>query len=167
MLDASTRLEANAIIDRLVADGETFPSEAARRLIALIPRTRRSFLSFIGRFSGPGTSFKGHAAGIGDVRMNGKRVEKTMKVGAEHSHKIGGYTVAHIPGRISIELMWAETKLDQTGMSCFIAYDLLTMQPTAMRIAAQRTLNVFPVTFGFITYVPWKKPDRPPTAPTA
>jgi hypothetical protein len=36
-MNVQTRLEANAILDRLVADGSTFSRDDARRLIELIP----------------------------------------------------------------------------------------------------------------------------------
>jgi hypothetical protein len=160
MLDAQVRLEANSLIDRLVGDGDTFPAEAARRLIELIPVAPRARVSFIGQFSGKGPDVKGHAAGIGDVKLEGDRTEKSVTLNIPQSHKIGGYTVTHTPGQIRIELMWAETKPDQTGQSCALDYDPLTLQPEAMRIAAQKTLTLLFVSFGYVTYVPWKTPER-------
>jgi len=159
MIEYSTRLEVNAIIERLVADGVTFPSEAAARLIELIPLTRSSRVSFVGRFAGFGSKFKGNAAGVGDVSMDDDRSEKTIRVNVEQSHKIGGYTLTHTPGSITIELMWAETKLDQSGLSCVVEYNPSTRQPIRMRIAAQKMLSFFWISLGYVTYVPWKMPD--------
>ncbi|MEZ0171134.1 hypothetical protein [Microvirga sp. TS319] len=160
MLTAQARLEANSLIDRLVADGETFPAEAARRLIDLIPITRPARFSFMGRFSGRGPDVKGHAAGIGDVKIEGDRTEKRLTLNTPQTHKIGGYTVTHTPGQIIIELMWAETKPDQTGQSCTLEYDPATRQPKAMQIAAQKSLTFFFLVFGYVTCVPWKKPNE-------
>ena len=160
MLDAQARLEANSLIDRLVADEDTFPAEAARRLIELIPVAPQARLSFIGRFSGKGPDVKGHAAGIGDVKLEGDRTEKGVTLNTPQSHKIGGYTVTHTPGQIRIELMCAETKPDQTGQSCSLKYDPVTGQPKAMQIAAQKTLTFLFLSFGYVSYVPWKTPER-------
>jgi len=161
MIDAQARLEANSLIDRLVADGDTFPAEAARRLIDLIPVAPRARVSFMGRFLGQGPDMKGHAAGIGNVKLQGDRTEKSVTLNTPQAHKIGGYTVTHTPGQITIELMWAETKPDQTGQSCTLEYDPATRHPEAMRIAAQKTLTFLFLTFGYVTYVPWKTPDQP------
>ena len=38
-MNVQARLEANAILDRLVADGQTFARHDARRLFELIPPT--------------------------------------------------------------------------------------------------------------------------------
>ena len=39
-METHSRLEANAIIDRLIIDGPTFSADDARRLIELIPVAR-------------------------------------------------------------------------------------------------------------------------------
>jgi hypothetical protein len=74
------------------------------------------------------------------------------------SHRIGGYVVMHTPGSIYIELMWAETKMDQSGSSCLLDYDIASKEPEEMRIAAQKSLSVLFLTFNYISYVPWKQP---------
>ncbi|WP_210183641.1 hypothetical protein [Microvirga guangxiensis] len=159
MIDTQARLEANSLIDCLVADGDKFPADAARRLIDLIPVAPRARVSFIGRFSGKGPDVKGHAAGIGDVKLEGDRTEKSLTLNTPQSHKIGGYTVTHTPGQIRIELMWAETKPDQTGQSCSLEYDPVTRHPKAMQIATQKTLTFLFLSFGYVTYVSWKTPE--------
>jgi len=110
---------------------------------------------------------KGHVAGIGDVKLQAGRTEKRVTVNTPKTHKIGGYTVTHTPGQIAIELMWAETKPDQTGQSCTVEYDPATREPKAMQIAAQKSLTFFFLTFAYVTYVPWKTPDRPRPALSA
>jgi hypothetical protein len=157
-MNVQTRLEANAILDRLVAVGSTFSRNDARRLIELIPVTRSYRFSFKGIFSGPGSNLRGHAPGHGEIALNEEADEKTLTFNVPASHKIGGYVVTHTPGSISIELMWAGTKADQTGLSCLLVYDGPTKEPEELRIAAQKSLSLLFITFNYVSYVPWKKP---------
>jgi hypothetical protein len=157
-MDVQTRLEANAILDRLVAEESNFSRNDARRLIDVIPVAPSSRFSFKGMFKGSGSRFRGHAAGLGDVELNGEAKEKTLTFNVPASHKIGGYVVTHTPGSINIELMWAETKADQTGLSCLLVYDGPTNEPVELRIAAQKSLSLLIFTFNYVSYVPWKKP---------
>jgi len=158
-MDIQRRLEAHAIIDRLVMDGPTFSADDARRLINLIPIAPSSRLSFKGSFRSRGPGFKGHAAGIGDVEMKGEAKEKTLTLNVPASHKIGGYVVTHTPGSIDIELMWRETRADQTGQSCSLIYDISTGEPQEMLLAAQRSLTLLFLTFNYTSFVSWKKPE--------
>ena len=162
-METHTRLEANAIIDRLVMDGPTFSADDARRLIELIPVTPSTRLSFTGSFKSRGSSFKGHAAGIGDVEMKGEAKEKTLNLNVPASHKIGGYIVTHTPGSMTIELMWGDTRADQTGQSCSLVYDVKTGEPQEMLQASQKSLSLLFFTFSYVSFVPWKKP-RPTSA---
>jgi hypothetical protein len=157
-MNVQTRLEANAILDRLVTDGSTFPRNDARRLIELIPVTPPSRFAFKGIFKGPGSSLRGHSPGLGDVDLKGEAKEKTVALNVPASHRIGGYVVTHTPGSINIELMWAETKADQTGLSCLLVYDGLTNEPEELRIATQKSLSLLIFTFNYVSYVAWKKP---------
>ena len=157
-METNTRLEANAIIDRLVMDGPTFSADDARRLIELIPVAPSTRLSFIGSFKSRGSGFKGHAAGVGDVQMNEEGNEKSLSVNVPASHKIGGYVATHTPGSIHIELMWRETRVDQTGQSCSLVYDIKTREPQELLLASQRSLTLLFFTFRYISLVPWKKP---------
>ncbi|WP_190844463.1 hypothetical protein [Microvirga sp.] len=61
-------------------------------------------------------------------------------------------------GSINIELMWADTKADQAGLSCLLTYDSPTNEPEELRIAAQRSLSLLIFTFNYVSYVPWKNP---------
>ncbi|WP_205772525.1 hypothetical protein [Microvirga calopogonii] len=153
-----TRLEANAILDRLVADGSTFPRNDARRLIDLIPVTPSSRFAFKGIFKGPYSRIRGHSPGLGDIELKEEAKEKTITLNVPASHRIGGYVVTHTPGSINIELMWAETKADQTGLSCLLVYHGPTMEPEELRIAAQKSLSLLFLTINYVSYVPWKKP---------
>jgi hypothetical protein len=157
-MKVQTRLEANAILDRLVADGSTFSRDDARRLIELIPVTPSSRFSFKGIFKGPGSSVRGHAPGHGEIALNEQTKAKAITLNVPASHKIGGYVVTHTPGSINIELMWAETKADQTGLSCLLVYDGPTKEPEELRIAAQKSLSLLFLTFNYVSYAPWKKP---------
>ena len=59
-------------------------------------------------------------------------------------HRIGGYVVPHIPGRLEIDPMWTETWADQ---SCCLIYDVRSGEPDEMRIAVQRSPTVLFITF--------------------
>jgi hypothetical protein len=157
-MNVQIRLEANAILDRLVTDGSTFPRNDARRLIELIPVTPSSRFAFKGIFKGASSRIRGHSPGLGDVELNKEAKEKRIVLNVPASHLIGGYVVTHTPGSINIELMWAETKADQTGLSCLLMYDDLTKEPEELRIAAQKSLSLLFLTFNYVSYVPWKKP---------
>ncbi|SCZ12727.1 hypothetical protein [Microvirga guangxiensis] len=154
----NARLEAHAILDRLVADGPTFSLEDACRLIDLIPIAPRSRFSFTGALRKRGPGAKGHAAGIGDVNLEGETEQTTFTLNAPASYRIGGYVVTHTPGHLDIELMWAETQADRTGQACSLIYDVSTSKPEEMRIAVQKSLTVLFVTFNYISFVPWKTP---------
>jgi hypothetical protein len=158
-LDLSARLEAHALLDRLVADGPTFPAGDARRLIDLIPVAPSSRISFTGVFRSHGPGVKGHAAAIGDVTLEGEAKQKTLTLKLPTSHRVGGYLVTHTPGHVEIELMWAETRADWTGQSCALVYDVSSKEPTEMRIAVQKSLTILFVTFAYISFFPWKTPE--------
>jgi hypothetical protein len=158
-LDLSARLEAHALLDRLVADGPTFPAGDARRLIDLIPVAPSSRISFTGVFRSRGPNAKGHAAAIGDVTLEGNAKQKTLTLNLPTSHRVGGYLVTHTPGHVEIELMWAETRADWTGQSCALVYDVSSKEPTEMRIAVQKSLTILFVTFAYISFFPWKTPE--------
>jgi hypothetical protein len=158
-IDLNARLEAHAILDRLVADGPTFPADDARRLIELIPTAPGSRISLTGVFRRRGPGAKGHAAGIGDVNLEGEDKQTMFTLNVPASHRIGGYVVTHTPGHLDIELMWSETRADRTGQSCSLIYDVSTKEPQEMRIAVQKSLSVLFITFNYISLVPWKTPE--------
>jgi hypothetical protein len=158
-LDVAARLEVHAILDRLVQEGETFSRDDALRLIGLIPVTPRRRFSFTGVFKSRGPGFRGQATGIGDVEVDGEGWEKQVSWNAPSVHRIGGYRVTHTPGQIAIELMWAETREEQSGQSCLLLYDPATGEPREMQIAVQRTLTLLFIRLAYVTYVPWKKPS--------
>lgn len=152
------RLEANAILDRLVSDGPTFSVSDARRLIALIPVRKRRRFTFGVDLSRPGTKTRGHAAGHGDVEVEDEGKTKSWSSDPTPVLKIGGYDVTHTPGSIAIALMWSETKLDRSGQSCNLVYDNATGEPREMTIAQQVSWKFLFFIFAKIQYVPWKAP---------
>jgi hypothetical protein len=158
-LDAVARLEVHALLDRLVEDGETFARDDAVRLIGLIPVSPRRRFSFTGVFKSRCPGLRRQAAGIGDVEMDGEGREKQVSWNAPSVYRIGGYVVTHTPGQIAIELMWAETREEQSGQSCLLLYDPATREPREMQIAVQRTLTLLFIRLAYVSYVPWKKPD--------
>jgi len=158
-INLEMRLEAHAILDRLVQKGETFSRDDALRLIGLIPVVPRKRISLTGVFKSRGPGLRGRAAGIGDVELHGERREKQVSWNAPSAHRIGGYVVVHTPGRIGIDLMWSETREDQSGQGCALLYDPETGEPQEMEISVQRTVTLLFIRLAYISYVPWKKPD--------
>ncbi|ANY83562.1 hypothetical protein BB934_35485 (plasmid) [Microvirga ossetica] len=158
-LTVEARLEAHALLDRLTRDGQTFAREDARRLIALLPVTTRRRFSFTGLFQGRGPGFRGRAAGVGDVELDGEGREKRVSWNTPPVHRIGGYLVTHTPGQVVIELLWIATREDASGQSCQLLYDADTGEPRAMEISIQRTLTLLFVRLAYITYAVWKTPD--------
>jgi hypothetical protein len=157
-LDHAARLEANALIDRLVANGATFSYVDAQRLIDLVPVTRAPRFSFIGTFSSGGGNLKGRAAGAGDVEMKEEGRERRLALKTPTIHRIGGYEVTHRPGEIRIDLMWHQTRLDRSGQSCALIYDIKTRAPREMLIAQTRTLRLLVIQLSYVSYGPWKTP---------
>ena len=157
-LSLEARLEAHALLDRLTAPGPTFAREDALRLIQLIPVQASRRFTFTGVFRGRGPGMRGRAAGVGDVEFKEEGREKQVSWNAPASHKIGGYVVTHTAGQISVELMWSETREDQSGESCMLDYDPATGEPREMRISVQKTLALLFIRFAYVTYVPWKRP---------
>ncbi|KMO36750.1 hypothetical protein ACQVP2_13260 [Methylobacterium aquaticum] len=154
------RLEANAILDRLVADEPTFSVGDARRLVALLPmRKPRRFTVLVG-LGLPGTKTRGQAAGHGEVEMEEPGETKTWSSDPTPVLKIGGYAITHVPGSITIALMWSQTKLDQSGQSCGLLYDTATGEPREMVIARQVAWQVLIFMFATTRYVPWKTPRQ-------
>ena len=158
-LSVEARLEAHALLDRLTREGQTFGRDDARRLIALIPVTPRRRFSFTGLFQGRGPGFRGRAAGIGDVELDGEGRQKQVTWNAPPVHRIGGYLVTHTPGQVVVDLLWIATREDLTGQSCQLLYDVGTGEPRAMEISTQRTLMLLFIRLAFISYVPWKTPE--------
>lgn len=157
-LSLAERLEANAILDRLVAEEPTFPDEEARRLIALLPaRAPRRFTLNLD-LRRPGTKSRGHAAGHGDVELEEPGETTTWSSDSRPILRIGGYEVTHVPGTIEIALIWSETRLDRSGQSCTLIYDIVTGTPQEMRIARQATIGFFGLHFATVRFVPWKTP---------
>ncbi|MFC4173685.1 hypothetical protein ACFOYU_16755 [Microvirga sp. GCM10011540] len=66
--------------------------------------------------------------------------------------------MVHTAGQISNELMWAETRQDQSGQSGVLDYDAATGEQLEMRISVQKTLTLLFISPAYVTYVPWKKP---------
>lgn len=160
-LGTLARFEANAIIDRLVADGETFDQDDARRLIELVPVHRRPYrFSFSGLFRSPSSSATGQAAGVGDVKVDEEASEKSFSVNAPRQHRIGGYVVTHEPGEIEIGLMWADTREDATGERCCLYYDLGSGAPRELRLCEQRDARFLFLVFTRLVFRPWKLPAR-------
>ena len=94
------------------------------------------------------------------MELDGEGKERRVSWNAPQSHRIGGYMVIHTPGQVVIELMWIATREDLSGQACQLLYEAETGEPRAMEISAQKTLTVLFVRLAYISYVPWKRPER-------
>ncbi|MGY2051415.1 hypothetical protein [Methylobacterium sp. JK268] len=150
------RLEGHAIIDRLVADEPTFAAADARRLMALVP-VRPSRLLTVNVRSWRETRPRD---GDGHGRFDTVAVdaERTWSSDPEPVPRIGGYEVTHVPGRITIGLIWAGAGATRTGRFCQLIYDKATGEPREMRIARRVTLAFLFLLVAAVRYLPWKAP---------
>lgn len=160
-LPLKIRLEANALIDRLVADDvDTFDPADAARLLDLIPcDRRRRWFAFSLRGQLPGGTTKGHAAGIGTAEMenDGRSIE--VNFNGERLWRIGGYKVTHYPGELTIGLMMDVNPL--TAEECFVVYRDRD-KPLRLELATERGFTLPLGRFSFQLSIPgrqvWKRP---------
>ena len=157
-LDHAARLEANALIDRLVATGSTFSSADARRLIEIVPVTRAAKFSFIGTLMSPGRHLKGEAAGVGDMTMREEKTERRVALKAPPVHRIGGYEVTHAPGEIGIEPDVARDADRPKRAELRAGLRRHTGELQEMLIARHRVLRLFVLRLSYVSYIPWKTP---------
>lgn len=160
-LPLQIRLEANALIDRLVADDiGTFDPAEASRLLDLIPcERRRQWFAFSLRGQMPGGTTTGHAAGIGTAEMenDGRSIE--VNFNGDLVWRIGGYTVTHRPGEMTIGLMMDVNPL--TAEECFLVYRD-QYKPLRLEVKTQRGFTLPLGRFSFELSIPgrqvWKHP---------
>ena len=158
-LDPALRLEAHALLDRLVGEG-------SHLLIRRCPAPDRACADDT---SLPvlvcGHSHRAAAAACAGMppasarsTWKGRARDKRLSWKAPRLYRIGGYEVTHAPGEIGISLMWHETRIDQSGQSCVLVYDAITSEPREMLIARHRVLRLFVLRLGYVSYIPWKTP---------
>lgn len=164
-LPLEIRLEANALIDRLVAAGsDTFDPAEASRLLDLIPCERRHrWFAFSLRGQVPGGSTKGHAAGVGTAEMENDGRSIKVNFNGDRIWRIGGYKVTHRPGEMAIGLMMDVNPL--TAEECFLVYREQN-KPLRLELETQRGFTLPLGKFSFEFSIPgrqiWKRP-RPQT----
>lgn len=140
-ISVERRLEINAVIDRLVADGNTFDAADAEELISKLPLSARSSLFQIdGRWQGT-SSQQGYAAGHGQATIEDEE-EKSLRVGKDRRWRIGGYQIDHVPGMIEISLLWVDTLDDASGKVCRLTYERASKRPVAMYLARDLSFSI-------------------------
>ncbi|MCR6630695.1 MAG: hypothetical protein NVV74_11960 [Magnetospirillum sp.] len=161
-LPLEIRLEANALIDRLVADDiDTFAPAEASRLLELIPcERRRRWFAFSLREQLPGGTTKGLAAGVGTAEMenNGRSIE--MSFNGDRVWRVGGYKVTHCPGELTIGLMMEFNPL--IAKECFLVYRD-QYKPLRLELATEWAFTLPLWRFSFELSFPgrqiWKRPQ--------
>lgn len=111
--------------------------------------------------TGAATSFprpKGHAAGIGDVNIEGEEKKKTYSLNVPKQERIGGYKIEHYAGDMVIALMWAGTYEDNSGKECILRYDKRTKQPIELKLIVERGISFFGLCLYLSVPTRWKKP---------
>jgi hypothetical protein len=165
-MDQTARLEAHALVERLVADGDTFDPADAATLVELIPcaeRRRTPFASLGLRGRLPGGRMSGRAAGVGDISIQddrGRDVSCTSD--GLPVWRVGAYKVMHVPGTVTIEdaLERAEPLELAAGVQrgrCELRYG-----PTGPEAIYQEEVRSVTL-LGFLqvaksTFVVWKRP---------
>lgn len=140
-LTLENRLGLNALLDRLVADGDSFSRADAEALISQLPLSRKpSVVQVSGRWRGT-TRHDGYAAGHGRVTLDDTR-ERSLELGQDNCWRIGGYKVEHRPGIIEIALMWSDTMEVADGQVCRLMYDRRSGQPSAMYLARDLSFSM-------------------------
>lgn len=174
MLTINERFEINAAIERLLADGAAFDPGDAGLLIEKVPLSRkRNEISFRYEDHTPDKGVEGFASGLGNVRIDAGK-PRVKEIGLlPDVIRVGGYKILHRPGKLQVELMWADTNIDlATGTkqdrSVILLYDRLSKRPRVLTRAVSRPLRLvlWPkprVSFdiNFVGYVPWKTPATP------
>lgn len=155
------RLEANSLIDRLVADhGDTFDRAEATRLLQLIPAQPKSrWFGLEVRGFRSGGSHQGMAAGAGQVSVPGEDQSFEFTIDGDVLWRIGGYKVTHRTGELAIGLMMDVDPLN--SRRCFLIYSDAAA-PLRLDVQVNRALTI-PLGFGeFVLSLPgrrvWKRP---------
>ena len=159
-MDQAARLEANALIDELVQDGDTFSRETAARLIALVPVQAKAAPPIALGVSGEigGRETRGHAAGVGDVTVEGERKTFSAETSGDEPWRLGGFKLVHRPGRMAIERVVMAVPGKQ-GRKCALIYD--SSGPTRMDVSVAKTIGLWGVGVTLERMVPWKTPTLP------
>jgi hypothetical protein len=159
-MEAAARLRASALVEQLAAEGPTFPEAAARELIALVPVWRGvpAPVQIDGLWRGSGAAAEGVAAGVGPVAAPGGDETRRWSLGAPPTWRCGLYKLQHRPGRLGIEMLFAETFEDQTGRALELRYDRRTGRPRALRLQVESAVELGRVRLAVTRMRPWKRP---------
>lgn len=163
-MDMNQRYEAMALIEKITdMKSEFFNAADAKRLVELVPAKIQPFRFRIrGRSSGKSGQSEGYSPGIGNVSVPDDKKDKKFDYDTGTTWRIGGYKVMHTPGAMVISHMWADTKDDETGMHCCLAYNKASGAPTALQSSVQKTLRLGPIMLGYMSWTDWKTPSDEP-----
>ena len=161
-LSLDVRLEANAILDRLLDnDAPTFDPAEAQRLIALIPcEKKRGWLSISGVIGRTCPGLQAQAAGVGQTELPREREIKEFDFSGRVLWRVGRYKLVHEPGEITITLMLDVNPLEQE--ECYLVYDPPNT-PEALFVASPQDyqISLFGAKIGVrvMRRNLWKKPS--------
>lgn len=135
------RLEANSLIDRLVADqGDTFDRAEAGRLLQLIPAQPKSrWFGLEVRGFRSGGSHQAMAAGAGQVSVPSEDQSFEFTIDGDVLWRIGGYKVTHRTGELAIGLMMDVDPFD--SRRCFLIYSD-PAAPLRLEVQVDRALTI-------------------------
>lgn len=156
-ISLATRMELNAIVDEMAADGTTFPADRARRLIELVPLTPKPSAVQVGAsWSSPGRAAEaltdtGHTASAGGGTEAGG-----FTVGSDGTFRVGQWKVGHRPGVVEIGRVM-EGRMEPRG--CRLRYDRGSMAPVDMQWQRWTRLGIGGLGVSVMTgWGAWKRP---------
>ncbi len=176
-MDTDAKFRANALIHKITSSKDAFfDAVAAKKLVATIPVTHGSPISFERSIEESSSDVKGYSPGFGQISIDGRSRRTEWSSNAEDIQRVGGYKIEHKPGVMSIEELWAGTYEDQSGTKCVLYYDKKTKEPLNLKLLKMHSFsfsypsslkdlfllnvkNFVKEVYSFGYYVPWKKPS--------
>lgn len=159
-MDIVARLRASALVEALTADGDSFPADAARELVGLVPVSRRraSPLRMVVAAKGPGSAIEGAAAGGGTASLAQDDEVRRWSLGEPVAWRCGLYKIEHERGRMMLSQLWADTHEDETGRACLLLYGARDGRLRRLDLQVEHAIGLGPVRFAFRRFERWKRP---------
>jgi hypothetical protein len=158
-MNVAERLEANAILDRLLDEEgpATFSVADAQRLIVLLPVTGRNWFGIEANWRSSGSATSGLAAGgLGEVSADDVR-EGSFKLGPGNELRIGGYKLHHWPGTIEIDHLWGDTREIEDQRQAVLRYKR-PATPIVLELLVPKCFRLGPLSISKLVAQPWKTP---------
>jgi hypothetical protein len=161
-MDMALRMEANALVDSLTAEGEHFDARQARRLIEIVPVFRSPpLLSFGFKMSRRNVGRReGYAAGVGKVDVP-EEEHKNIEWSSDGSPiwRAGAYKLTHEPGLIEIDQLFTDTMEDDgTGRRAQLIYSKATGAPQELKLYVPHIFRIGRATIIIGRWRGWKHP---------